>query len=67
MDIKVGDIVEYKGNVVRLMATHSPSRMRLTNFGLVADEISNLLLFVIFPKMIKDNIYPNGAQNEKDV
>ena len=66
MDIKVGDIVEYKGNVVRLMATHSPSRMRLTNFGLVADEIF-LLLFVIFPKMIKDNIYPNGAQNEKDV
>lgn len=43
MDIKVGDIVEYKGNVVRLMAAYE-HRMSLTNFGLVADGLSNLKL-----------------------
>lgn len=44
MDIKVGDIVDYKGNVVRLMASYSSHRMCLTDFGLVADGLSNLKL-----------------------
>ena len=43
MDIKVGDIVEYKGEIVRLMAVF-PSRLVLTLFGLVADNPSSLRL-----------------------
>lgn len=64
MDIKVGDIVEYKGNVVRLMATHSPSRMRLTNFGLVADEILNLKL--LRPAYLPD-IHPGDFVIVRDI
>lgn len=64
MDIKVGDIVEYKGNVVRLMATHSLSRMRLTNFGLVADEISNLKL--LRPAYLPD-IHPGDFVIVRDI
>lgn len=43
MDIKVGDIVEYKGEIVRLMAIF-PSRLLLTTFGLVSDNPSSLRL-----------------------
>lgn len=64
MNIKVGDIVEYKGNVVRLMATHSSSRMRLTDFGLVADEISNLKL--LRPSYLPD-IHPGDFVIVRDI
>ena len=43
MDIKVGDIVEYKGKTVRLFAIF-PRRLALTLFGLVADNLSSLRL-----------------------
>ena len=43
MDIKVGDIVEYKGEIVRLMAVFH-SRLILTLFGLVTDKPSSLRL-----------------------
>ena len=52
MDIKVGDIVEYKGEIVRLMAVF-PSRLVLTLFGLVADRPSSLRLVesVLLPEL----------------
>lgn len=43
MDIKVGDIVEYKGETVRLVAIFH-RRLILTLFGLVADNLSSLRL-----------------------
>lgn len=43
MDIKVGDIVEYKGEIVRLMAIF-PHRLLMTNFGLVGGDLSSLRL-----------------------
>lgn len=43
MDIKVGDIVKYKSETVRLMAIF-PSRLSLTKFGLVADNLASLQL-----------------------
>ena len=43
MDIKVGDIVEYKGETVRLLAIFS-RRLSLTLFGLVPDRLSSLRL-----------------------
>lgn len=38
MDIKVGDIVEYKGETVRLMAI-LPHKLLLNKFGLVNDRV----------------------------
>lgn len=43
MDIKVGDIVEYKGETVRLMAI-LPHKLLLNKFGLVNDRVSKLQL-----------------------
>ena len=43
MDIKVGDIVEYKGETVRLFVIF-PHRLVLTLFGLVVDKPSSLRL-----------------------
>lgn len=48
MDIKVGDIVKYKGETVRLFAIF-PHRLVLTLFGLVADNISSLRLVESVP------------------
>lgn len=43
MDIKIGDIVEYKGETVRLMAI-LPHKLLLNKFGLVNDRVSKLQL-----------------------
>lgn len=43
MNIKVGDIVDYGGEIVRLMAI-LPHKLLLNKFGLVNDRVSKLQL-----------------------
>lgn len=43
MDIKVGDIVEYKGEIMRLMSIY-PYKLRMSHIGMIFGDISELRL-----------------------
>ena len=65
MNIKVGDIVEYKGETVRLMAVYpSHNRLRLANFGIVIGELSNLKLIRSVPP---HDIHPDDYIIVRDI
>lgn len=69
MDIKVGDIVLYKGLAVRLMAKYT-SRMKLSHFGLVDGTVNDLTLIesVVRPELkVGDYVIVNNiSQDDKD-
>ena len=69
MDIKVGDIVLYKGLAVRLMAKYT-LRMKLSHFGLVNGTVNDLTLIksVVLPELkVGDYVIVNNiSQDDKD-
>lgn len=69
MSIKVGDMVLYKGRIVRLMGVH-PIRLKLSHFGTVDGTISDLILMkpTILPTLnVGDLVFINDIpQDEKD-
>lgn len=69
MDIKVGDIVLYRGLAVRLMSKYT-SQMKLSHFGLVNGTINNLTLVksVVLPELKVDDlvIINDITQDDKD-
>lgn len=69
MDIKVGDIVLYKGLAVRLMAKYT-SRMKLSHFGLVDGTVNDLTLIesVVIPQLkVGELVIVNDIpQDDKD-
>ena len=69
MSINVGDMVLYKGRVVRLMGVH-PIRLKLSHFGTVDGTIRDLILVksTVLPTLnVGDFVFINDIpQDEKD-